>query len=149
MSRQPTTTLALSQNAFAITAATYNSFGVATNLIFTPTSYILSSLDTTQWFAASSGVCDNSPFTFIPVTQTKTSFHFIAGAAITFAITPFSPTLNCGTWTVTLVYSGTLNDYTGLPSWITINSATGSIVLSTSSAVGTYAILVFGELPNY
>ena len=42
-----------------------------------------------------------------------------------------------------------MSDYTGLPSWVSISATNGSIMLSNLSVVGTYDIIVFGEMSNY
>jgi hypothetical protein len=66
-----------------------------------------------------------------------------------FTINQFSATLNCGSYSTGITYSITLSDYGTVPSWISINSATGTIAASSLSVTGTYNVLVIGTTSNY
>ena len=69
-----------------------------------------------------------------------------------FPITPFSATLNCGSYATTWTFTG-VNDTDGSPlnsatHLIGVNPTTGSISVSKNKPVGNYTIKVIGTLPD-
>jgi hypothetical protein len=88
----------------------------------------------------------------LSATQTTTSFSYVAGQCLSFSMTPYTATENCGFQSPVYTYTN-LNLSDSLPlnpvtDFVSFDPVATKFSLSANSASGTYSVSIIGTMPN-
>ena len=118
------------------------------DIVFTQLTLTASPL-TASSITIKTGWCGQAPFTSPSTTQAQSTFTYTAGRPVTFSITQFTATYQCGSNPLPVfAYSGTLSNNSPLPAFISIHPTNGAISVTSPGTVGPTSIIVTGFITN-